>query len=623
MTDPDVAEKVRVHATTEGDNRNNKSLKTIAELEGDTFIVKPYQRGYKWEKQQVRDLLNDIWDFKAEINENNKKVYCLQPIVVLKEKEHRYELIDGQQRITTIYIILSYLGGCNYCIEYETRSESHEFLENKIRKDNQTLLDYKDTNSVKAWESFIKNNSFSDNMDIYHFVCAYCEIDKWFNEDNNEHEKDKFKELLLNQVGVLWYEPWNEEDKKSGDVNKIFRNVNSGKIPLTNAELIKAYILISKKDHDEQMLIAREWDAMEIMLQHDDFWYFLNPKKSYINRIELLFMLWSLTKDESKQRDGNAEDQYSLFRKVQEYCKTSPESSLWNEIKKIYNTLEEWYSTDEMFHLLGYIRATKLKEINILLSDWKKTTKNDFLKKVKTVIIEKVILKKELDKLDYSENNNRSEISNILLLHNILSLRQKSGDNDISSNARLLGHKYETRFRFDLYSKEKWTLEHIHAQKERQNTDPEQMKKDVESTLNHYKRIKQLSQEDEEKYKSFLLSDSSLEEHYKEYVDWAKTKESEDESIHKIGNLALLSGDINTSISNGYFDEKRDKIIEFDKEGRYILPATKNVFLKYYSAEIDNVYEWTRLDKENYKKNIENTLHNFMEEVKEIKDGIK
>ncbi len=84
-------------------------LKSIYEILNYNFFIPSYQRGYKWDRQQVLDLLNDIYDFSQS---EYKGFYCLQPIVVLAEKidnETRYIIIDGEQRLTTIYIILKYL----------------------------------------------------------------------------------------------------------------------------------------------------------------------------------------------------------------------------------------------------------------------------------------------------------------------------------------------------------------------------------------------------------------------------------------------------------------------------------------------------------------------------------
>lgn len=73
--------------------------KFVADIRG-SFYIPSYQRGYRWSETEVVRLLDDIY-------QNGKKNYCLQPVVVRK-KEDRYELIDGQQRLTTLYLIYKY-----------------------------------------------------------------------------------------------------------------------------------------------------------------------------------------------------------------------------------------------------------------------------------------------------------------------------------------------------------------------------------------------------------------------------------------------------------------------------------------------------------------------------------
>ena len=82
---------------------NNIQLeeRLVGEIKGE-FSVPSYQRGYRWDDSQVNQLLNDII-------ENGNKTYCLQPLVVRKKAEGVFELIDGQQRLTTIYILLKYI----------------------------------------------------------------------------------------------------------------------------------------------------------------------------------------------------------------------------------------------------------------------------------------------------------------------------------------------------------------------------------------------------------------------------------------------------------------------------------------------------------------------------------
>lgn len=88
--------------------------KYVAEISGD-FFIPSYQRGYRWTETEVDRLLEDVYGIiqnKIE-NERNKRnnrptQYCLQPIVV-KRTDNGYDVIDGQQRLTTLYLIYKYL----------------------------------------------------------------------------------------------------------------------------------------------------------------------------------------------------------------------------------------------------------------------------------------------------------------------------------------------------------------------------------------------------------------------------------------------------------------------------------------------------------------------------------
>lgn len=79
--------------------------KTIGELLENKFFIPSYQRGYRWTERQVEDLLNDVWDFITKTGKKDNEWYCLQPVVVKKTNNH-YEVLDGQQRLTTIFLIL-------------------------------------------------------------------------------------------------------------------------------------------------------------------------------------------------------------------------------------------------------------------------------------------------------------------------------------------------------------------------------------------------------------------------------------------------------------------------------------------------------------------------------------
>ena len=254
---------------------NNIQLepKLVGSIEGE-FYVPAYQRGYRW-KEEVKMLLNDI----HEIDEG--KNYSLQPIVVRKIDKNRFELIDGQQRLTSIYLIFRYMKQLNlpfqlnFSLEYETRTGSKLFLES-INAD--TL------------------NIDPLNIDEHFIIEAYRIISQWFKTQKDEAlAAFNLYKKLNERIRIIWYQTNsnNVEDSVS-----LFTRLNIGRIPLTNAELVKALFLSRNNGIDDrkQLEIATEWDIIEKELHNDSLWYFItneNPK-AYPTRIELIFDLMEI-----------------------------------------------------------------------------------------------------------------------------------------------------------------------------------------------------------------------------------------------------------------------------------------------------------------------------------------
>ena len=129
----------------EGHTTDKLVLKSIYQLFKYKFYIPSYQRGYRWTKLQVEQLLNDIWHFSKRDDKTKGEFYCLQPIVV-RHLEDKYEVIDGQQRLTTIYLIIKYLEDLTRIAfhnlhftppTYETRTDSRVFLETIKQKRKQ------------------------------------------------------------------------------------------------------------------------------------------------------------------------------------------------------------------------------------------------------------------------------------------------------------------------------------------------------------------------------------------------------------------------------------------------------------------------------------------------------
>ncbi|MFY9105815.1 DUF262 domain-containing protein [Aliarcobacter cryaerophilus] len=570
-------------------------LKSIYELlcneegKAESFFIPSYQRGYRWTKQQVEELLEDIWDFAQDVETSkNKGFYCLQPIVVKRNKEYdtKWDVIDGQQRLTTIYIILKVLedkiesDSKNFDLDYETRPKSKEFLENEIFQEN------------------------IENIDFFHMSKSYNTIIDWFKNKANKGSptiKSKFISPLLETVKVIWYEVEEDENQTEKENSKkdieIFTRINMGKIPLTNAELIKALLIQGYKDNDnknnKQFELASEWDFIEYSLQNDDFWYFINKEKNEkATRIEFIFELIAqqYIKDKNDLSLNKSIDRYYEFHIINHYLKndTKDEVQLWNEVKKYFRILNEWYEDREFFHKIGFLIIYSKKTMLDFIAEYtQKSTKKEFIDFLDTEI-KKLFENIDIEVLSYGSNDN--DIRKVLLWFNIATI--------------IKNEKSNLRFQFDRYKKQNWDIEHIRSQADkypRKKEEKESWIKDILNLTAFEKTKEEILEKNEEEFKKF-------------FNDIQNKIEGEDNNFnkHSIGNLTLLDSATNRAYGNAFFPVKRKTIIENDKNGTFIPICTKNLFLKYYSKNATDLQKWTKKDAEDYKNTILETFKEIL-----------
>ena len=560
---------------------NIRAIKELLELD---FLIPSYQRGYRWDKQQIEDLLEDIWEFTRLGGKEEGEFYCLQPVIVKKQSK-KYLLIDGQQRLTTIYILLSYFEFYmkkfkykKYDIEYQTRKESKKFLE----------------------EISLLENIDDSNIDFYYISQAFIFIKKWF-EKYPERDIDFFNTLtkidiledkdMANNVRVIWYEIEENESEI-----EVFTRINSGKIPLTNAELIKALFLNSKNFIDsqkdiKQIEISKEWDEMEYALQDNEFWYFLTKDKSYSTRIELIFEIFANTE---------LKDRYSTYRY---FAKENNIVELWSDenesIKKVFLSLKYWFDNRKLYHLIGFLISEDIETAQSLYQKFKDKTKSEF-RKYLYKIVKKHINFEEIDTLEYGKTKDNNKIKRILLLFNI---------------ATILNNKESyIRFSFDRFNNEKWTLEHIHAQQEKFLSDTKKQKEWLETTKKYISDCmetrKRSNREKLLKKINEAMESEKIDEFDNLQDDIFNTFGMSE--IHTIDNLALLSNKNNSALNNNIFPKKRDIIIHKDKAGEFIPICTKNVFLKYYSKDISKLYFWKDKDRKEYLLEMKSVIKSFL-----------
>src|ERR1035437_6612174 len=509
--------------------------KLVGNIEGE-FYVPAYQRGYRW-KEEVKMLLNDI----HEIGEG--KNYSLQPIVVRKIGDKKFELIDGQQRLTTLYIILKYIkeflpkSQIKFSIDYQTRTNSRMFLES---------IDFKNTN--------IETNI----IDEYFFNEATKTIIEWFGEQDDESQTAiELSSKLNRKIRVIWYEVDSTEDSVS-----LFTRLNIGRIPLTNAELVKALFLSRNNgiDNRKQLEIATEWDIIEKELHNDSLWYFItneNPK-SYPTRIELIFDL------KAKKQKGEREKFFTFFHFDSEIKQSHEKSDIWTEIFRYYQRLKEWYENIDLYHKIGYLIASESKNLQELIDESKDITKTTFQNSLDTLIANSIDFKKDYCELSYENKTDYGFIEKLLLLFNVETIRQKSDET--------------MRFPFDKHKQEDWSLEHIHAQQSQGLNKKEQW---VE-WLNLHKNS--LFSVDCDLDSSLIqditdaVNDEKLTgDKFSTLFNRVTTILSETGSIeytHSLSNSALLGQSDNSALHNSTFHVKRNKILVMDKTSDYIPVCT-------------------------------------------------
>ncbi len=610
---------------------NQIALKSIYELLGMNFFIPGYQRGYRWEERQIKELLDDIYTFSQKKREDDE-FYCLQPIVVKQcsppglesdlDDNRWYEIIDGQQRLISIRLLLGYLVREYLCGKpLEKAYGKPEFkLEFETRPDTKMLME-----KISAGEKTDAN----EYIDFYYLTEAAKTISDWFEGQPQPHviQGEILNALVTDDsrkkcgvVKIIWYH-LGEKDDAIG----MFLRTNIGKIPLTNAELVKALFLQKRGADDKlaeirQIEIANEWDRMEYALQDDEFWYFFNKEESSSSsRIEFLFdfMCKIAKRPEESEPKQIGNDHLATFRFFHAKMENPETNSLtlWNKVKDAFLTLEEWFHNPTWYHYIGYLIYCG-NDILEIYDDYKNSSKEDFLKAlrekikkhnykcnvrhlIKTTEQQKSVTLKEYQ-IDLHYSNDTTRLRQFLLLFNIEHI-VRQGDNA------------GIRFPFSSFKKESWDIEHIDSYTEHELRDKDSQVKWLEASMADL----DFSAEPElksaiKKFCEEAKNTGDFEVLKKQIIDLAEEETNDDPLKNSIGNLTLLDSHTNRSYRNALFMTKRRRIIERDASGKFIPICTKNVFLKYYDPNTPSLKRWTKDDIQKYQNHIGTILDNYL-----------
>lgn len=581
--------------------------KNVGKIEGN-FYLPDYQRGYRWTQEEIKLLLDDIYESAGQ-------PYCLQPIVVKKNGD-RHELIDGQQRLTTIYLIYKYmeakLGDLyepGFKLEYETREESAQFL--------------------KTLDTSLRDR----NIDFHFMSSAYEYINTYFQRKTQGDRREmaafltKLNEYFMSSVSVIWYEVDSAEDGI-----ELFERLNIGKIPLTSSELVKALFLKdSARDQmsGRQEEVSLQWDMIEHELRDPSFWGFLSnvDGDQMPTRIDLILDLIA------GKTSAEREKYYTFFHfdsQIKELYAISAENPLlkvWSSIYHVFLTLREWYEDHDFYHKIGYLVTVgvPLRKIYTIWQNGGGTplAKDEFHRKLDILISESLGIKNKEDLFSLSYDYRKQSLQKALTLFNVETER--------------LMDEGKRRFPFDKHKESDWSLEHIHAQ----NAESLKNNKDIliwlESHLSILKSSGIVTDTDNE----FIMEMETLISQLRSDRDPGdvrnRFKKIQEEVVglfspnvdaskeytymHGLANMALLDTGKNAALSNSVFDVKRCRVIEYDKNGQYIPVGTKNVFFKYYTQENPTLLFWGEKDRRDYEEAIDEKLEPYyIEKLKETDD---
>ena len=556
--------------------------KLVGGVEG-KFCIPSYQRGYRWGEDEVRLLLEDVYT-------NGTNNYCLQPVVV-RRREDSFELIDGQQRLTTLFLIYKYmhisssgfLDEPKFSLIYDNRNKSEEFL------------------------AAIDRSRKQENMDFWYMCNAYETIEKWFADKDKKSTLTNINKYFDENVKIIWYEV-----DETQDANALFTRLNIGKILLTSAELVKAMFLsrVNPEMHrKKQEEISLQWDHIEKQLHNDALWYFLtnSANTKYQTRIDLILDLMSAKTPDNKEK-------YYTFFYFYGLKQTKNTNVIWKDIQHTFLILKDWYEDHELYHKIGYLIASGTKTLRDIFAlsqrkeDKNGITKKEFKLKLDGYIKNSIASNSNYADLSYEKTTDYARISRLLLLFNVESVRQ--------NGEQTQWFPFE-KFKFGKTGKVSWTLEHIHAQQ----SEGMQKQEDWKEWLRlHLPSIASLGGNADLIAKMEIARDKVRLERWEfEEIQQKATEklsvQGNIEYMHSIANLALLNTRDNSALNNSAFDVKRNNIIEMDKNGQFIPFCTKMVFLKYYTPSQNNQLQfWGPQDRTAYVGAINTTLKNYLPE---------
>jgi len=565
------------------------------------YYIAPYQRGYKWSSEsrydQVPQMLIDIYEaYKRKTPE-----YYLQYITLMKRNINDalvFEIIDGQQRLTTLSILF-------YCISYKGYGENIALDKMAYSRYESKNIFSDVMNDIQSVLDGVRQVKHTDTQDKYYMETSALCIISFLETLNNNNELQNYLEYFEQNVMLIV----NIESEFVKPEN-VFSNLNDNKVALTNAELIKGLLLtigVDYKNHnnqrkhykeilDQRAIMGRMWDEIFAWIEQPKVcrYFFGDETKGMEHLLSLIKLSSPKIKDECLSTFLNNietvkfKSNFLLFDCFNEAISTNTDArNIITELKHIYRTLHDIYNNMDdtlLYNMLGYVFFSK-KPMSI---------------EERKSILKQLLLKSKLEKINFLKSQIRYRIPSMRDLKNT-ALKNDSepyqelkytSTNDKLTNLLLSFSVFPEdnnqvyRFNFYQYDTQNWSFEHIFPQhpKNKVKIAPEAKEIVKKIAEKFYSELTNKESEEQKENKRsdlkeilckiengdyILINDEVFDFLYKATFD-----------VDSVGNMALLSGGANSALSNNPFVAKRPILSRKIKEGYFVPRHTTDVFNK-------------------------------------------
>ena len=591
------------------------------------FNIPDYQRGYKWNASDATKLLDDLKKFE-ESNPNDGDFYCLQNITLVPNKDGKYlNVVDGQQRLTTLYILLSYYKNCKSS-EVEDLKDFSNVLKYSIRESTAKKLE--ELNGKTDWD--IINTSSAGHRDEFYILAVAESIKTWFASNSLKFD------TVWNSLKLIV----NKIEGKSEET--IFANINGGKVPLDGADLVRAILMTkSAKEKFADLKSTEKTNEfrvrMGIEIDGINQWWSNKDVKTYYTQflpdaiqnndlfkkefsINLLYKIfYEVYKNDKKLKNNVKNFSFDFFEYGTDFDGNGGNNyyEMYQQILSLHLTLKDWYNNSGIYHLLGYLFFSFKESISLekVWKEWELSkSKHDFTEKLKDMISDE--LEKFVEEEVGGKEQNHSRRKE--LLRQIEDINSDWYNFYSNQTLRLLplldviyySDKKDRKLPAAYFKVNQEDKEHIMCQNPREGEENEGIRiSDAKDFLTRYFH----NYGEKPEIKSFI---DELEKLRQEDFISNENKERFDELLHRyslnsIGNIVLLDLSVNRSYGNAPHNEKVFRITsEFFGNEHYIRPHTAGVFLGKDSNKPNKEWQWGIKEINDNAEKIATTISTFL-----------